>query len=157
MDEKLQKLNTIRPDNSIEKKEKIKLRILVADDDSKNSDIIKEVLEAEGHNVVVVSSGQLLLDKLLDPKESWDLIITDKNMPLDKNTPGKSGLEVIKKVRSNERLKNIRIVLVTTDVSRELINELKELKVVHLPKPLFHLEKLLSAVDESGKLVESVK
>lgn len=54
-------------------------RILIAEDDRKQSDLLRVYLEREGHSVQVVADGQTALDRCRSNKP--DLIILDVMMP----------------------------------------------------------------------------
>ncbi len=71
-------------------KEKI---ILLADDEVMLRDLLAELLESNGYNVIKVSSGDEVL-KVLTEEIKADLIIIDYNMP------GLNGLDCIKQVRN---------------------------------------------------------
>lgn len=53
--------------------------VLVIDDDPDVLDVLKEILEHEGHRVVLAQDGMLAMMKVKN--EKFDLIITDINMP----------------------------------------------------------------------------
>jgi DNA-binding NtrC family response regulator len=57
----------------------ISMKILVADDDAQMQVAVTVALQQGGHEVVVVSDGEALLDEA--DKGSWDIIITDDRMP----------------------------------------------------------------------------
>ena len=66
--------------------------ILLADDEEMLSDLLAELLEANGYNVIKVSSGKEAL-RVLTEEIKVDLLIIDYNMP------EMSGLETIEKIR----------------------------------------------------------
>ncbi|MBF0283863.1 MAG: response regulator [Magnetococcales bacterium] len=67
-------------------------RILVIDDDPTVRELLRMVLEAEGHRVVEASDGQMGVDLYCNVPP--DLIITDINMPR------MDGIEVIAEVKN---------------------------------------------------------
>lgn len=69
-----------------------------------NHPIIKEFIEAENGIEAI---------KLLQKHKDIDLIITDYNMPL------MNGLEVIKKVRSDNKLSHLPIIIISAEVKKE--------------------------------------
>ena len=69
-------------------------RVLIADDDRVISNLIKDVLEEEGIESVVVGDGDAALAVVKKDKD-WDLILLDIMMPR------MSGLEVCKKIRDS--------------------------------------------------------
>jgi CheY-like chemotaxis protein len=139
-----------KKDSQVENKEKLSLRVLLAEDNEVLRNIVKEILEEKGYEVVGVADGQQLLDKLLDEKENWDLVISDNTMP------EKTGLEAIREMRSNERTKNIPVIVMTGDVLNGLEKAFKELDVIYIEKP-FQNEDLLKAVDRAINQTETLK
>lgn len=87
--------------------------VLIVEDSGTTRAMIKAVIEDMGDdfNVLEASTGFEAL-KLL-PQESFDLIITDINMP-DIN-----GLELINFLKSNPNYNHIPLVIVTTERSAE--------------------------------------
>jgi PleD family two-component response regulator len=57
--------------------EKIKLRILVAEDNPLNAKILKLQLIKMGHEVIVVSDGQACFDRFRQDHRSFDVILMD--------------------------------------------------------------------------------
>jgi CheY-like chemotaxis protein len=77
-------------------------RILVIDDDKSARLLLERVLSRAGHTVTLVDNGEQGLQLL--QQNSYDLIITDKNLP------GVDGLEVLRQARqSNPKLQAIVI------------------------------------------------
>lgn len=80
-------------------------RILVVDDVADNSLLLQTVLEAEGYQVDVANNGRTALHKVeVAPP---DLILLDVMMP------GMDGFEVTQRIRHNNQLPYIPILLVT--------------------------------------------
>ena len=61
------------------KRDRVQLRILVADDNQTNQAILSQLLSSAGHTVVVASDGEEALD--IFEHESPDLALLDFNMP----------------------------------------------------------------------------
>jgi CheY-like chemotaxis protein/HPt (histidine-containing phosphotransfer) domain-containing protein len=59
-----------------------RLSILCAEDVGTNQIIIKALLEAMGHQVVIVENGADALQALADPAREFDLVLMDGRMPL---------------------------------------------------------------------------
>jgi two-component system sensor histidine kinase RpfC len=76
------------------RRERMHLRILVADDNATNQKIIRQLLESAGHDVLLASDGEEALD--LYEAEAPDLAILDFNMP------HRTGIEVVKAIRMME-------------------------------------------------------
>ena len=78
-------------------------KILLADDSNVAQRMGKEILAAEGFEVVTVSNGQAALKKLKEFVPA--LILADVFMP------GKSGYEVCEFVKSEASLRHVLVVL----------------------------------------------
>ena len=78
--------------------------ILVIDDEENIRELIKFNLEAEDYNIILAADGKEGLEKL---DENTDLII------LDLMLPEMDGLTVCKKIRNDENLKHIPIIMLT--------------------------------------------
>ena len=79
---------------TILKRERASLKILVAEDNATNRKIIEQLLSKAGHEVVLASDGEEALD--VYETEEPDLAILDFNMPQ------RTGVEVIRAIRSME-------------------------------------------------------
>jgi len=86
--------------------------ILIVEDSSTTRALIRAVIDELGDFETVEASTGFEALKML-PQEEYDLIITDINMP-DIN-----GLELINFVRTNDRYRNIPIIIVSTERSEE--------------------------------------
>lgn len=116
-------------------KEKI---ILLADDEEMLRDLLSELLEANGYNVVKVNSGQEALNTLNELK--IDLAIIDFNMP------GMNGIETITKMR--EMKFNFPIILSSGSLGIEKEFDLKKYKVNgQLLKP-YEFETMLAIIQK---------
>ena len=73
------------------KRERVCLRILVADDNQTNQTIISQLLESAGHRVLVASDGEQALNIFEDHQP--DLALLDFNMP------HRNGIEVMQAIR----------------------------------------------------------
>lgn len=87
-----------------------KAKILVVEDESINSILIKRILTKVGHDVKIASNGLDALEQI--KSNSFDVILTDWMMPqLD-------GIELIRRIRMNVAVHPL-IVMVTAIVSEE--------------------------------------
>ena len=80
-------------------------RILVVDDEPLVSDIITRCLEAEGYPCHIADCAESALD-LVDQNQ-YALIISDMMMP------GKSGVDLMVRIRKDPKLEEIPLVIVT--------------------------------------------
>jgi DNA-binding response OmpR family regulator len=69
-------------------------RILVIDDDEQVRDMLEEMLESSGHEVVVASDGDTAIE--LQRSSRCDLVIADMFMP------GRDGLDTIREIRAQD-------------------------------------------------------
>jgi CheY-like chemotaxis protein len=86
-------------------------RILCVDDSALNLALFETVLVLSGYKVVLTESGKEALEII--NRQKIDLVLLDVNMP------GLSGFEVCKKIKDDERHKNIPVMLVTGETSKE--------------------------------------
>ena len=92
------------------------IKILVVDDLLTMRDLLIKSLNKLGFlNVIQASDGDIALDILL--KDQFDLLITDWNMP------NMSGIELTVAIRANTTLKDIKILMVTTNDEKSQISE----------------------------------
>jgi CheY-like chemotaxis protein len=92
-----------------------KVPILVADDDPEDRQLIKEALQESRllNEVQFVADGEELMARLQDSTELPGLVLLDLNMPR------KDGREALKEIKSNPRLKQIPVVVLTTSKAEE--------------------------------------
>jgi len=112
---------------------KIKINVLMADDDEDDRLMTKEALDETplGSNLRFVEDGEELLDYLFqrnkysDPETAPrpDLILLDLNMPK------KDGREALKEIKGSPELRNIPVVVLTTSKAEEDIYRTYELGV----------------------------
>jgi len=92
------------------------IKILVVDDFKTMRKIIKNILTQLGFkNIIEADDGTTALELL--KKQKVDLIISDWNMPK------MNGLELLKSIRSDDSLKDIRFIMVTAEAQKENVIE----------------------------------
>ncbi|NVO09156.1 MAG: response regulator [Bacteroidales bacterium] len=98
--------------------------ILIAEDDDGHAELIKEGLEESGvrNEIIRFSNGEEVWKYL---SNTGDNVIRNKNknylLLLDINMPKMNGIEVLKRIKADENLKEIPVVmLTTTDDPREV-------------------------------------
>lgn len=111
----------------VENKEKLTKRILFADDMDMVREMCIDLLTSEGYLVDAVENGQLLLDKLNEAKEKYDLVLTDNNMGM----PELKGIDVLRKIRGDERFKDLPVIVSSGD---DVEKKVKELGGVYVSK-----------------------
>lgn len=92
------------------------MKILIVDDFSTMRRIIKNLLRDLGFtNTSEADDGLTALPML--QSGAFDFLVTDWNMP------GMSGIDLLRQVRQDERLKGIPVLMVTAEAKREQIIE----------------------------------
>lgn len=90
------------------------MKILVVDDFSTMRRIIKNLLKELGFtNIEEADDGNTALPKL--KQGNFDFLVTDWNMP------GMTGIDLLRAVRKDEKLKNLPVLMVTAEAKREQI------------------------------------
>lgn len=99
------------------------IKILIVDDFATMRRIVKNILSQMGFkNFIEADDGTVAWD-ILQKEQDIKLIVSDWNMPQ------MSGLELLKKVRSDERFANIPFLMVTAEAQKENIVEAVKHKV----------------------------
>ena len=127
-----------------------KLRILVADDNPTNREVIGKILERGGHSALMVENGEQALDAI--EQERFDLALLDRNMP------GIGGTEALQAIRLMMRgRERIPIAILSADVTPEAKREALEAGAdTFLPKPIEAM-RLLNEVQALYAARESAK
>lgn len=113
-------------------------KILLVDDDLKNSMLLKRFIEAEGYEVVYASNGKVGLELYRDVHP--DLILLDINMP------EMNGFEVAQTIRETDR----RIIIFFLTDRTDKVDRLYGFKLKgndYIPKP-FYPEELIAKINE---------
>jgi two-component system chemotaxis response regulator CheY len=92
------------------------LKILVVDDMSTMRRIVKNIMKQLGFaNVEEAENGQDALDKL--KADTFGFVISDWNMPV------MTGIELLRAIRADEKLKTIPVLMVTAEAQKENLIE----------------------------------
>jgi len=92
------------------------LEILVADDAKTNRDILRMMLEKQGHHVTLATDGLDAMESLSRSDQQFELVILDRNMP------GMDGINVLKTHRVSNNWRQgtePKFILLTADASEE--------------------------------------
>jgi len=95
------------------------INVLLADDDEDDCMFFKNALEAISlsSHLTIVNDGEKLMNHLLENPEHLPHVLF-----LDINMPRKNGIECLKEIRQNSKLKDIPVVMFSTSNSWETIN-----------------------------------
>ncbi|HEY0653581.1 MAG TPA: response regulator [Chryseosolibacter sp.] len=117
--------------------------IVVAEDFNVSRKIIVSTLAKEGFKVMEASDGNEAV-ALFDGR-AIDLLITDFNMP------NKNGAELIKEVRSLKKYEYLPILLLTTEVREEKIQQALDGNITAFIKKPFDTQDFLKIVKRALK------
>ena len=89
-------------------------RILVVDDSPVNRAVLKAMLTKIGiTDIVLAEDGKVALDRL-EKDSAFDMVMSDMWMPV------MDGAELVKNIRSNERLAHLKVCSITADVEERM-------------------------------------
>jgi two-component system sensor histidine kinase RpfC len=119
-----------------------KLRVVVADDNPTNREVVGKILERSGHTVTLVNDGEQALDAI--EHTAPNLVILDRNMP------GMGGMEALQALRLMMRdAERLPVIMLSADVTPEAKREALEAGAdAFLPKPI----EALRLLDEIQRL-----
>lgn len=119
-------------------------RILVVDDNTEITEMVKTMLESSPYSCVTVNSGQECLEMLQD--EQFDLILMDMAMP------EMSGLDVLAKLKERNKIEQNKIVLFTASpmyTEMDLTKIREQYGAVERVKKPFTDTELLELIDKN--------
>lgn len=120
------------------------LKILVVDDRETHRQYIADVLQSAGHTVTEVNDTMSAREALFGD-EVFHLMVLDQMMP------NQTGTEFLEILRSEERYKDLPVVLITAYPEDEAVQEIDKANLIVLPKPLRDYRDILKAVDNVRK------
>ena len=104
------------------------LKALIVEDEEDIKQLLLEVLEDKGYQVLVAGNGEIALQRV--GEERPDLIFADVFMPV------MDGLELISRLKENPDTSGIPVVMITVMNARDTEQKARELGVDHyLTKP----------------------
>jgi len=96
-----------------------KLRVLVADDNPTNREVVGKILERSGHAVTLVNDGEQTLDAI--ERDAHDVVILDRNMP------GMGGMQALQALRLMGRgRERVPVIMLSADATPEAKKEALE-------------------------------
>jgi two-component system, chemotaxis family, chemotaxis protein CheY len=114
--------------------------ILVVDDAMTVRNLAKFALSKGGYTIIEAEDGQKGWEAI--QANTVDLVISDLNMP------NMNGLEMSKKIKTDDRFKAVPIFMLTTEASQEVALQGKEIGIMAWIVKPFVPEKLLGAVQK---------
>lgn len=134
--------------------------ILLTEDDDGHAELIREGLEDSGvcNKIIRFVDGQEVWEFLLKESEKGNKDeVPNYLLLLDINMPGLNGVEVLRRMKSNEKLKKIPVMmLTTTDDPREVEECYKIGCNIYITKPVNFL-KFAETLKRLGLFVQVIK
>ena len=131
------------------------ITILMADDDADDRKMTREAFEESrlANDLRFVENGVELMD-YLNRRDKYGVPASSPRpglILLDLNMPKKDGREALKEIKADPRLKNIRVVILTTSKAEEDIYRSYDLSAAsYITKPVT-FEQLVEVVKTLGK------
>ncbi len=131
---------------------KLNIKILLVEDAAVMRKMEKKVLSSLGHeNIIESVDGDDAIAKL-QSDSTIELVISDWNMP------NKSGLELLRWIRSNDQLKNLPFIMATGRGEKKEVTEANEAGVSAFISKPFNAAELKEKIDEAfGDKKEEMK
>jgi two-component system alkaline phosphatase synthesis response regulator PhoP len=117
------------------------MHILIVEDEVHIQRLVKIILEKNSFLVDTADTGEEALEKLEVDKINPDLVLLDIMMP------GIDGLQVLKKLKSNELTKNIMVVMLTSLAQENVVLQGIKLGAKGYIRKPFHPKDLLERVN----------
>ncbi len=106
-------------------------RILVAEDNELNQQVIKELLDNEGFFVTIVKDGEEAVKHVLNSDQPYDLVLMDLHMP------GMDGFEASKIIHQNQTINAPPTIALTADLAGGIQQKIKDVGMVDfIAKPI---------------------
>lgn len=103
-------------------------KILIVDDQEENCTVLQRRLEKEGHTCAAVYDGATALERLA--AEDFDLVLLDIMMP------GIDGREVLRRIKTDEKLRHVPVIMISAlDQIESVVACIEQGAEDYLPKP----------------------
>ena len=103
-------------------------KILIVDDQEENCTVLQRRLEKEGHTCAAVYDGATALERLA--VEDFDLVLLDIMMP------GIDGREVLRRIKTDEKLRHVPVIMISAlDQIESVVACIEQGAEDYLPKP----------------------
>ena len=133
------------------------ITILMAEDDAGHASLMRRNFARAGiHNEILhFQDGQAVMDFLLDP-DVEDRLSHPYILLLDIRMPKLDGIEVLQRVKQNESLRSIPVVMISTTKEPETVRRCYELGCAnYIVKPT-SIGQFAKVITELGKTLQSV-
>lgn len=139
---------------------KKEVQILIAEDDDGHAELIKEALEESGVKNPFI--------RFKNGKEAWDFLSSHQGneddesdsaylLLLDINMPQMDGIEVLRRIKENPRLKSIPVIMLTTTDDPREVEQCYEIGCnVYITKPV-DFTKFTETLRRLGLFMQIVK
>ena len=135
---------------SVLKQQRVPARVLVAEDNTTNQTIIKQLLENAGHTVILAGDGEQALD--LYESEAPDIAILDFNMP------ERNGIEVLSAIRVMEATgSRLPVIILSASVTVESRDKAKAAGADDFLGKPFEASQLLQVIDKLVRRTGTVR
>ena len=132
---------------------KKELKIILAEDDEGHATLIKRNLKRSGllNEIIHFKDGQETLNFLFDEKKEKNKVKDIASLLLlDIRMPRVDGIEVLRRVKQDQKLKKMPVIMITTTDDPREINKCHELGCSnYITKPIDY-EKFVEAVRKLG-------
>ncbi len=106
-----------------------KAKVLLVDDEAFNLDFLQQALEDENYEIFIAADGQEALKKI--KSEQPDLVLLDLMMPII------DGFEVLQKVKEDDMLRDIPIIIISAEHdSKSVVKGIKQGAEDYMTKPI---------------------
>lgn len=125
------------------------IRVLVVDDERLNREVVAVNLRAARYDIATAEDGQEAWEALAADPDGFDVVVLDRRMPR------MDGMQLLAKLKADERLRNIPVIMQTAYASSEdVVEGIKAGVYYYLGKPLDRrllLSVVASAVEERAR------
>lgn len=106
------------------------MSILYADDDPEDQDVFAEIVQSINPEIQIfrAEDGQKTID-ILSGDHIPDIIFLDVNMPL------LNGYQALAEIRKNDKLKNVEVIMYSTNMYRHSFDQHAHLNARYVRKP----------------------
>jgi two-component system chemotaxis response regulator CheY len=116
--------------------------ILVVEDLVSVQQFVRETLESQGYRTLGATNGSRAYEILVNRPNSIGLVLTDYHMP------DSTGFDLLKKIRSNEDLKEIPVIFVSAESNPDLIKAAETAGITAWIKKPYRSEIFLGEIEK---------